>query len=701
MAINAALEALLNSPATSRALARHYDSVIRRIVGELVAGVSKAQAFRAEALLKRLRALLKELDPQADAFVRKWIRTQLPKVYVLGDDQATAALKAQLRQIGRSGVKGLEPGDASFAALNATSLRGIVAAMEGTLGRAKDSIESALGTVVRQTQVSLAKSAALRDASVSGFIRGATQQQVADDIASILLGKRISPEVRARLEATGFNAKLFADFEAVARGTLIKVGKVRMSVRHYANLVANVQMREAHKIATLVRCQANRIPHVQISRHQQDHPDECTPYAGRVFYIGEGQDPAGFPDLRSIPSLPFHPFCAPAGTMISTIAGPVAIEDICLDDFVLTHRGRFRRVTHLVRRDYSGAMVHLDNLCLTPNHPVLTDRGWIPAGELCGCANAGDEKSGVAAAGMRDANDQPSEGGESRVSDLALSAPVGPSVVLPFDLDVHLRLGEGDVGAVDADGKLEFEGETETAQLVAGHPLEARRVPPPVIGHAPRHPLSDGLDCAGVPALHAGDIPAECAGVGVGDTAGQVSADPGPRRDAEPAEQSKDVRSAGVVVSHLGAQIGERCSRFVAAAKVFLKRLAESLLGIGEESRHPNCGHALVCHSARGLVKARLGISLFSGTVYNFSVDEDESYVAEGIVVHNCRHVLKPYVVVAKDQSDVEEALKDARGLPDEFRTQDVKTIRRTVAGLSAAQLKKVAPSGAADVGAA
>lgn len=311
MAINAALEALLKSPATSRALSRHYESVIRRIVGELVAGVSNAQAFRAEALLKRLRVLLNELDPKADSAVRRWIKAQLPKVYVLGDDQATASLKAQLRQVGRSGVKGLEPGDASFAALNATSLRGIVAAMEATLGKAKASIEEALGTVVRQTQVSIARSAAIRDASVSGFIRGATSQQVADDIASILLGKRISPEVRARLEATGFNARLFKDFEAVARGTLIKVGKRTFSVRAYSDLVAQAQMREVHKVATISRLQSNRVNHVQISRHSQDEPDECTPFAGRVFYIGAGDDPLGFPALRSILNggPPFHPFC--------------------------------------------------------------------------------------------------------------------------------------------------------------------------------------------------------------------------------------------------------------------------------------------------------------------------------------------------------------------------------------------------------
>lgn len=32
--------------------------------------------------------------------------------------------------------------------------------------------------------------------------------------------------------------------------------------------------------------------------------------------------------------------------------------------------------------------------------------------------------------------------------------------------------------------------------------------------------------------------------------------------------------------------------------------------------------------------------------VYNLAVDEDESYVAEGVVVHNCRSVLVPVTVI-------------------------------------------------------
>ncbi len=69
--------------------------------------------------------------------------------------------------------------------------------------------------------------------------------------------------------------------------------------------------------------------------------------------------------------------CAP-GTTITTRAGPKLIEHIVIGDEVLTHRGRWRRVTDTMQRDYDGDMVTLrahglagNGPVVTPNHPVL------------------------------------------------------------------------------------------------------------------------------------------------------------------------------------------------------------------------------------------------------------------------------------------------------------------------------------------
>lgn len=95
-----------------------------------------------------------------------------------------------------------------------------------------------------------------------------------------------------------------------------------------------------------------------------------------------------------------HPepdICCKAGTLIATATGLKAIEQIELGDFVLTHRNRFKQVTRKYRRllDETDILVRLEiqtesgeshQVTLTPNHPVATAKGWVPAGDLeIGC----------------------------------------------------------------------------------------------------------------------------------------------------------------------------------------------------------------------------------------------------------------------------------------------------------------------------
>src|SRR5215510_15757608 len=77
--------------------------------------------------------------------------------------------------------------------------------------------------------------------------------------------------------------------------------------------------------------------------------------------------------------------CFPAGTMISTINGPKPIEKISVGDLVLTHRGRYRRVTDTMEREGELMRVKIDKLPemrVTEEHPFFTDQGWIDAADL-------------------------------------------------------------------------------------------------------------------------------------------------------------------------------------------------------------------------------------------------------------------------------------------------------------------------------
>src|SRR5215475_12292872 len=77
--------------------------------------------------------------------------------------------------------------------------------------------------------------------------------------------------------------------------------------------------------------------------------------------------------------------CFPAGTMISTINGPKPIEKISVGDLVLTHRGRYRRVTETMLREsylYRLKIDKLPEMRVTGEHPFFTDQGWIDAADL-------------------------------------------------------------------------------------------------------------------------------------------------------------------------------------------------------------------------------------------------------------------------------------------------------------------------------
>lgn len=78
---------------------------------------------------------------------------------------------------------------------------------------------------------------------------------------------------------------------------------------------------------------------------------------------------------------------------ILTSKGFKRILDVEVGDLVLTHKGRYKPVTRLIRQSVKEAQIttlrisvtggkHLDSLTMTDEHPVLTKRGWIKAEDL-------------------------------------------------------------------------------------------------------------------------------------------------------------------------------------------------------------------------------------------------------------------------------------------------------------------------------
>lgn len=80
--------------------------------------------------------------------------------------------------------------------------------------------------------------------------------------------------------------------------------------------------------------------------------------------------------------------CFTAGMRVVTDQGLKRIVDLEVGDLVLTHMGRYRPVTSLSQRAYEGDLLRIKAkmigtaLEVTPEHPILTPRGWVAAGEL-------------------------------------------------------------------------------------------------------------------------------------------------------------------------------------------------------------------------------------------------------------------------------------------------------------------------------
>jgi len=312
--------ALLSDSGTIAALGDIYERAARRIVAELAAGVSRPGAARARELLARIDEILGDLDPRKQSSVRKWIVENARKAYVLGDKAATKQIQDMLAKLPDKGRAEFGEITTAWTPINNDAMRGIAAAMSATLGQAKAQMSAFLTTAIRQTQVASNVSEAILQTTTGGLLRGVAGQSIKDDIASILLEGKVDPAVRQRLSEVGYRGDMFDKFERIARGEMITVGGKTFNVRTYADLVARTQMKELHKTATLVRGQQNGFNHVRMSWHPMEEPDECTPFAGKIFYFGPlPQDPLGFPRFNLLPSNgDFHPNCVHRFSLWST-----------------------------------------------------------------------------------------------------------------------------------------------------------------------------------------------------------------------------------------------------------------------------------------------------------------------------------------------------------------------------------------------
>lgn len=254
-------------------------------------------ATRAAQRLKQFNEELKQLEHRAVRIANSTVRKAF--------DQGLKDADEQLRSIG---LRDNGPISASFAKVETRRAAVLVRQTADDLGNAVRSIGENTRKIVRQTHA-----LGLDPADVNRLIAGATIE-----------GKPAEAlrELRAKVKAAAIDGKTIT--------VNTKTGVIwEMKPDTYAELVFQTKIAEATNIAELERLRARGRFYVRIIGSNSFR--FCTEFVGKVYYIGEGEDPEGiYPSIRVLPEggAPFHARCTKRYVpFIPSLATPKQIEE--------------------------------------------------------------------------------------------------------------------------------------------------------------------------------------------------------------------------------------------------------------------------------------------------------------------------------------------------------------------------------------
>lgn len=293
--------------------------------------------YHAVAALNRVQKILKSLEDECWKYVPKMVEKQF---YVR---------VPEARRVLEPAEKHLR-GYAAAEALTATQYDVVQQLVNNLMGEV---VEAELHVMqsIRESVIGPPRNDVFRRVGL---------QAVANMEARGIGFRKAVPEMVRELQQNGVEA--FVD----------KAGR-KWSLHTYGNMVCRTTSRQAEIMAVLTADPDHDL--YQISSHATTCP-VCAPFEGRV-YSRSGKDP-DFPPLASAfgkidPDGPdeltntwlnIHPNClVPGGTILA--------------EGVVAHSCR----------DYSGSVISLktssgNEITVTPNHPILTTEGFVPAGKL-------------------------------------------------------------------------------------------------------------------------------------------------------------------------------------------------------------------------------------------------------------------------------------------------------------------------------
>ena len=155
----------------------------------------------------------------------------------------------------------------------------------------------------------------------------------------------------------------------------------RKKLRYRGEMIARTETARAMSEGTLESYKVAEIDWIQFEA-SGDACLECADLDGNMYRRGEG---AGI--------IPVHVNCLLSYNVpVYTADGWKKIGEVAVGDLVLTHKGRFRKVLHLHRTPKQKPMiisvkikkpVKWDNILITADHPMIVNGKWKYAKDIC------------------------------------------------------------------------------------------------------------------------------------------------------------------------------------------------------------------------------------------------------------------------------------------------------------------------------
>ncbi len=353
------------------------------------------------------------------------------------------------------------------------------------------------------------------------------------------------------------------------------------------------------------------------------------------------------------------------GTEVTTKSGTKAIEDILPSDYVLTHKGQYKKVITVMGRKYSGSIrrIEFDSgkiIFVTKEHPCLTSSGWKIAGDL----NIGDKlfqhienTSKFSEDKIGNPNNFESLFDEDGIPYQIMGGSLAGSMVFTIDFDNQLFLIKNEIGDIVSNWNLKGISPDESTRIKES--LENYFMSSGICSHessmGDSHPFENFRIIGRVVGSHSFGVGGISGIILLTETESPVIASTLMKRwvnisNSDLIDSVSDLDSVSFTPTGKNGFPATKTPFNRTNGKIFPK-----MIGIDKslnsrtvtEINHDYPPLKWITPTIITIVDEEVK----EKTIWNLAVEDDQSYHGNGIIVHNCRSVLIP-IFIGEDGID-------------------------------------------------